>query len=194
MIQQGWREQYDRMRRSHARFVAIASGHISAGSDQARDALFHFFQDAHHLKDWLINDDAITVARYEIEDAVTASPELSVCADLCNGTKHGKLRAGNRGPRSGDPATAFVRQSVNVRVGTWRKVATIGAVGGELMPGSTVSVDAASVWGAAGFTTHSWVAASKEERWMADELAEKVLMAWDAWLGEHGLLVRPDDA
>ena len=36
-----------------------ATGQVMASSDEGRDALFHFFQDAYHLKDWIKNDPAI---------------------------------------------------------------------------------------------------------------------------------------
>jgi len=42
MIQQGWREQYGRMRRSYRALVERAK--TGPDSDIARDALFHFFQ------------------------------------------------------------------------------------------------------------------------------------------------------
>ena len=71
MIQQGWGEHYNRMGRSHARLVAIANSDIELGSDDARDALFHFFQDAYQLKDWLKNDpNRGSATKQDIENAV----------------------------------------------------------------------------------------------------------------------------
>ena len=52
----GWREQYERMQRSYARFCATSAGATSAPSAAARDDLIHFLQDAYHLKDWLKQD------------------------------------------------------------------------------------------------------------------------------------------
>ena len=91
-ILMGWREQYERMLRSHGRFAALALGYETASSDEARDAVFHFFQDAYHLKDWIKNDPKVAGVA-DPEGLVNGSPELSLCADLCNGTKHGGLDA-----------------------------------------------------------------------------------------------------
>jgi hypothetical protein len=54
----GWREQYERMQRTDARFCATSAGATSVPSAEARDDLIHFFQDAYHLKDWLKQDHA----------------------------------------------------------------------------------------------------------------------------------------
>lgn len=111
------------MQRSFGNLANIAAGRVSAGSDVARDALFHFFQDAYHLKDWLVNDETVALPRRDVESAITElSRELAICADLCNGTKHRILRR----TRTGDEATAFTGQSVTVQVGTFRQVARIG--------------------------------------------------------------------
>ncbi|MFI6454288.1 hypothetical protein ACIBF6_22330 [Streptosporangium amethystogenes] len=55
---EGWRDQYERMLRSR-RELSSAAGPGSMGSKAARDILFHFFQDACHLKDWMKNDPAL---------------------------------------------------------------------------------------------------------------------------------------
>ena len=102
MIQQGWHEQYDRMRRSYRALAEHATtGH---DSDIARDALFHFFQDAYHLKDWIKNDPRLSS---DSEAAVRASEELQLCADRCNATKHFVLTT----TRTGDFDTGFDSQS-----------------------------------------------------------------------------------
>jgi hypothetical protein len=111
-ILSGWREQYDRMRRSLDRLTAYAEGRSFADSNEARDALFHFFQDAYHLKDWLKND--VTAQKHAVEDLFGSKrpPGLLVmqlCADLCNGTKHLVLKS----PRIA--GTGFARQHVTVR-------------------------------------------------------------------------------
>jgi len=189
VIQQGWREQYDRMKRSHAHFAAIAGGKVPAGSDTARDALFHFFQDAYHLKDWLRNDPSVTIAGAVIERAVTVSPNLSVCADLCNGTKHRTLTT----PRhKGGPGAVFATQSVRVQVPPAEAtVASVGPAGNKLAPGATVSVDARSVWGPTGFTTHSWTVQTGQGDIEAEALAGRVVVDWDDWLSRQGLLASP---
>jgi hypothetical protein len=191
MIQQGWREQYARMKRSHAHLRTIASGENPAGSDTARDALFHFFQDAYHLKDWLKNDDAAPVDASKIEEWISRSTVLTACADLCNGTKHRKFE---QPMREGKPKATFVSQSVNVHVPTGEAsaaeviVASVGPAGSELAPGSTVSVDAESVWGPTGLTTHRWTVRTADEDFDAEQLAQLVQAEWDQFLTQHGLV------
>ena len=57
MLEETWRDQYERMERSHERLLRTADPSHDVGSADARDTLFHFFQDAYHLKDWLKNAD-----------------------------------------------------------------------------------------------------------------------------------------
>jgi len=53
------------------------------------DAVLTFFQNAWHLKDWIRNDPTIPKPVADaIVSLVEVSPELLVCADLCNGAKH----------------------------------------------------------------------------------------------------------
>jgi hypothetical protein len=115
-ISTGWREQYDRMNRSYERLVAVSQGeHPDArSSDTARDVLYHFFQDAYHLKDWIA---ATTPAiGGKIEARIKDSTPLRLCADLCNGTKHFRLDP-RRKHWTDDPTTAFSAQDVTVRPG-----------------------------------------------------------------------------
>lgn len=106
----GWREQYERMQRSYTRFCATSTGAISVPSAEARDDLIHFFQDAFHLKDWLRQDPATRPVTGTLDADVTADDSLTMCADLCNGSKHLSSRPGRRqGPRA-----EFAGQGVTV--------------------------------------------------------------------------------
>ena len=91
-ISTGWREQYDRMHRSYERLLAVLCGeHPDArSSDTARDALYHFFEDAYHLKDWIKATSTPAIGK-QIEERIKVSKPLSLCADLCNGIKHFRL-------------------------------------------------------------------------------------------------------
>jgi hypothetical protein len=149
----------------------MAEGRTSADSSTARDALFHFFQDAYHLKDWLINDETVSLSAAEVEEAVSASGQLSICADLCNGTKHRGL---TRTSRTGDPSTGFVGQSVTIQVGSLEELASL------------------DLSAPAGFTTHSWKVKSRGKTLDAATLAGQVVAEWDRWLVERGLLALPE--
>ena len=157
-ILSGWQEQHERMMRSHRRLTGIAGGQIVASSDEARDALLHFFQDAYHLKDWIRNDPSVSTS--DVEDVINSTEPLQLCADLCNGTKHFRL---NRA-RTGDNSTAFTAQSVTVRP------ATIG---------SGRSADPA---------LHGWTVESRGQSHEAIDLADSVLSEWRTWLSIEGLV------
>lgn len=157
-ILSGWKEQYSRMVRSLDRLRSIASGGLSASSDDARDSLFHFYQDAYHLKDWIKNDSSISST--DIEEVINVTEPLQVCADLCNGTKHLDLQRS----RSGDSSTVFATQSVIVRP------ATIG---------SGLGADPA---------LHGWTVESNGKHYDAVELADVVVAEWESWLVNQGLV------
>lgn len=159
MILSDWQEQYERMRRSKRRLERIATGREDAGSDDARDALVHFFQDAYHLKDWIKNDDEVPTD-VDPEDAIENSDALRLCADLANGTKHLKLQR----TRTGDLETGFMGQGVTVRP------SPVGS--GE--PGRP--------------PLHSWRVASDGQTHDALQLAQNVIAAWDEWLNGKGLI------
>jgi len=163
------------MHRARARFVGIANGTItSSGSDEARDALFHFFQDAYHLKDWLKNDpNQLKVGNQAIEDAVkpSGSAELALAADVCNGTKHFRLRS----TKTGDLSTAVTTQSVDVRPQTIQAHVSPSGVAIKKPSGE-------------GYVVHTWTVESNQKIYDAEDLAGKVLAAWDAWLCAQGLL------
>ncbi len=79
-----WREQYDRMKRSHARLKEP-----SVPADRRVDDFYTFFVWCFHLKDWLKNDPSVDpgVAKAG-ESLVNNSDPLKLCADLANGVKH----------------------------------------------------------------------------------------------------------
>lgn len=96
-------EQLERVRRYYNRFKGINDGieHTSS-TDYYVDDVYAFFQACYHLKDWLKNDGSYTVhTDQEIENYVSKTIALSICADICNGLKHLVLDS-RRGPRSGD--------------------------------------------------------------------------------------------
>lgn len=196
MILRGWRDQYDRMLRSQSRLLKMASGDLvgnqfsSDGSDASApvvDALFHFFQDAYHLKDWLIHDDAVSIPRQDIEAAITSSSDLALCADLCNGTKHRKLNP--RMARTGDPGTTVVSQSVTIVLGTSRTI--INPADPERVPPhttSTITAATVTVADGAGRVAHSWEVESNSQRIDAETLARSVVTTWNKWLTTWELL------
>jgi len=105
MLLEGWRDQFDRMKRSHAALQRVNAG-SEDGSTAARDVLYHFVQDAWHLKDWLNSDPAASAVKADVDRFVESTDALRDCQALCNATKHLRTKG-----------TAFVSQSVRVNVG-----------------------------------------------------------------------------
>ena len=95
-----FREQLERVERYYARFKTINDGMVhSAPSESYIDDIYAFFQNCYHLKDWLINDSAYAAhSKNDIERHITNSLPLSICADICNASKHLSLSST---PRSG---------------------------------------------------------------------------------------------
>ena len=67
----------------------------------------------YHLKDWIKNDPASSSIAGRVEDYISSTPDLSLCADICNGLKHLVL---NRGRSGEDPE--FGPRKFDVGVGT----------------------------------------------------------------------------
>jgi hypothetical protein len=160
-ILSGWREQYDRLLRSYFLLTTVAAGREWASTDEARDVLVHFFQDAYHLKDWIKNDRQVTTT--DVEQVVNGSPSLRLCADLCNGTKHLSLTR----TRTGDRTTGFIGQSVAVRP---------APASSGLPPDPPL---------------HSWVVSSGGVLYDAVALAGDVVNEWEDWLTAEGLITIP---
>ena len=56
--------------------------------DEFYDIIYAFFQNCYHLKDWLKNDKKLSVTNDAVEDYINNTVCLSICADICNGSKH----------------------------------------------------------------------------------------------------------
>lgn len=75
------------------------------------DTIYTFFQNCFHLKDWMKEDSdiRILVSSKDIEDFVNQDSYLTICADLCNGSKHSRLKYNIRQDKDTDvEATCYV--------------------------------------------------------------------------------------
>ncbi|WP_145930881.1 hypothetical protein [Acidihalobacter prosperus] len=79
----GWRSQLERMDRWYARML-----HAKAKTDIA-DFLFAFFQNSYHFREWLEATGGVT--KKELDLLFKDHPELGICRDICNATKHFSL-------------------------------------------------------------------------------------------------------
>ncbi|MER5622517.1 hypothetical protein ABT061_15880 [Streptosporangium sp. NPDC002544] len=179
---EGWHDQYQRMLRSHQRLLE-AAGPSSMGSAEARDRLYHFFQDAYHLKDWLKNDPttrAQVTAHPKVEGLFNTPGQsvlcLQLCADLCNGVKHLGL---TRDAKTGDKTTGFTRQDAYVTLGTIEIKAYVGGAPARSEPQPAHA-------GATG--EHRWFVTSNGQTYDAVDLANEVVVEWEKWLTAQQLL------
>lgn len=110
-LMHAWEEQWKRVNRYLDRVETIYSGRTQGGTEDVRDDLYAFFQNAHHLKDWLTNDPSVTsLPKRDIEAFISRTECLRICADLSNGTKHLILNS----TRTRDPSTAVTKTHVTV--------------------------------------------------------------------------------
>jgi len=102
-----WEEQWRRIQRWYADFEQTERGRDHRReSDSYLDEAYAFFQNCHHLKDWLQNDPSSGVSKMDAEALINGSEMLRICADLANGSKHLKLRD----TRTGDRETKIGRR------------------------------------------------------------------------------------
>src|SRR5437867_5283927 len=83
VFNEGWRDQYARMKRSGYRFNAPHQ--ITAEYD---DDFYHAVQDTWHLKDWIAEDATLGPLGLSIAKEAETIPVLDIIADLANCTKH----------------------------------------------------------------------------------------------------------
>lgn len=110
-----WDEQWDRVQRWRTRTERYRAGFdLDTPVDvrEIRDDLHAAFQAVWHLKDWLVNDPQVVVTKRVIEKTVDQTPELLLAADVCNGSKHLRLR-GLGGRSSREPRLGAGKISVN---------------------------------------------------------------------------------
>jgi hypothetical protein len=106
-VMPAYTEQFRRVKRYLARIE-----NQSRDSTDYDDDLWSFFQNCWHLKDWIKNDPDISASVSEqIEDIVDNHPNIVICADLANGTKHSRL------DRKGRVGAQFTERNVTVHLG-----------------------------------------------------------------------------
>jgi hypothetical protein len=83
----GWRTHFARTQRWHARLQKVRAecGRVGIRQD-LEDYIYAFFQSCFHLREWLAKSGA--VSKSELERLFASHPELQLCRDICNGTKH----------------------------------------------------------------------------------------------------------
>jgi|GEM_PF-531555 len=84
-------EQFERVKRWMLRIKDITSGREhDRESSYYEDDIYAFFQNCFHLKDWLMNSDAL-LPGINVDDFINQHEEMKICRDLCNISKHLKI-------------------------------------------------------------------------------------------------------
>lgn len=85
-----WWWQYERMKRWYNRFKEINDGRVAENPNffYYHDEVYAFFQNCYHLKDWIINDERLSISKQIVDDFINQHRCLQICADVCNGSKH----------------------------------------------------------------------------------------------------------
>jgi hypothetical protein len=136
-----WDEQWERVQRYLERLQGYMVPHDVDGHRVLDDA-YAFFQNCHHLKDWLKNDPESGLTGQEVEAVVSGSPDLKLCADVANGTKHLSL---NRKSRTGHSSTSIVGD-VNIITGEGVTHHFRIVVGGSDLNAAKVARNAVKEW------------------------------------------------
>lgn len=86
----GYEDQYERLKRWFLRVEDVEDGLKNQEFDAAKfkDDYLAFFQNCYHLKDHLLNDSAANVTESDLDSFIATTSCMSICADICNGTKH----------------------------------------------------------------------------------------------------------
>lgn len=130
LILSNYQEQFERLNRWYKRFKEINNGRIhDKSSEFYKDDVYAFFMNCYHLKDWIINDPATEADDKLVENYINKNRELLICADICNGLKHFRLKKerSKESPKLGgmkakvhlgtEPTTIAVEYEINTSSG-----------------------------------------------------------------------------
>ena len=107
LITDGWQMQWRRVERGFEKLSQTYNN-----TELYDDDVYHFFQDAWHLKDWIKNDPEVPEeVRDRIEESIAVVRAFRIAADFANGTKHMAL---NR-PR--EESARFTERKVTIMLG-----------------------------------------------------------------------------
>jgi hypothetical protein len=137
VFNEGWRHQYERMKRSRDRFNAP---HQIA--DEHDDDFYHAIQDTWHLKEWIANDAALGLLGPRIAQEAATIPLLDIIADLANCTKHLVL---TKTIRAGTELKS-TSSAVSLHDGPMDRTITIGLEDGSEYTGVALLDDALEAW------------------------------------------------
>jgi hypothetical protein len=151
--------------------------------DQDRDStaydddLWSFFQNCHHLKDWIINDpDVADEVKGEkgrrIEEFVNSSKALQICGDLANRSKHSELTRPSRvDAKVTSRNTTIYVPTAQVHV----------SADGNVLPQASPDQVGTS-------TCEHIITLGNGSKHVALDVARKAVKAWESFLSENKLI------
>lgn len=113
------------LKRIESQYVGVFS---SMGHDEEEyfDDVLSFFIHCYHVRDWMLHEQSTSITARAVDAFINEHPELRICADLANGSKHCKL---TRTTRTGHLPTISDREA---NYSTWY----VGNGGGEVVQSS----------------------------------------------------------
>ena len=197
MLNETWKEQYDRMKRSIERLKQIGEPTpLPQDVIPARDVLYHFCCDAFHLRDWI----AATVgtdpnsrkatARQLDNELIKPSPELSACRDIANGFKHLILDSPSYVTGTNQGHSEVVSQGIHISpaperihitsVATFRLTHPDGSIDAD--PAAPPPPPAPAPASTGGYRKDTFMIDIGSQQHDAQDVATKAVAAWDQWL------------
>lgn len=117
----GFNNSSEVLNKMHRDFDILNNAIVTQDSTEINDAFINFYTYAYHIKDWLKKEGYKSVENY-----ININLELSVCADLCNRTKHKGL---DKTPRLNDPLYEIYKSDIRCdsTAYTWDSTVPINA-------------------------------------------------------------------
>ena len=140
----GYRHQLDRARRFLDRVLVGYEGLEDLNEVEFQDMMWAFFQNCWHVKDWLHHDPLASTGQKTSAIALAhQSGALTICRDLCNGTKHLNLT----NPGSGAGAShQYVDMNIVPGHGRFEIDCIFDDGYGNLMSGKRLAQDCIAEW------------------------------------------------
>jgi hypothetical protein len=191
MLNETWKEQYNRMQRS---FAVLNQKNQERGVMEARDVLYHFCSDAFHLRDWIAasigTDEATTkaFAQQLANEVIFPSPELSACCDIANGFKHHVLHRRSYVTRTNQGHAKVIEQAISIYTKVIiedpvSRTADILHTDGTLETNVPLDSEAfAAATSEAGWVQDTFTIDINGQERDAHDVATKAVAAWDQWI------------
>jgi hypothetical protein len=188
MLNDKWKEQYERMQRSFALLQQIGEQNVDPQDViPARDVLYHFCCDALHLRDWIAStlggtDQHVTEAlgKQITTEAIHPSPELSACCDIANGFKHLVLHHKSYVTRTNHGHAKVASHDIAIGGIAFRiDIKLHGMLPGEPEPEPPVAQAPVSD---EGWVQYTFKIDINGQQYDARDVATKAVAAWDQWL------------